>query len=615
MSRTRPFSIFLLKQGYDATNSLRPDHALEEILDARQIPARSRLFVMDTMPLEPWWRGYFGIPKSLSHAIKGALLFITLEQRCFVLSFGHVFHNLNDSSYEYDFGLKVTLNSLDPLKLKSADIIDPGSARRRRTQVPSAADLTFLDFDSNAEIVRSLTGKVKDEFSGLFKSATGSASLKIGLSIPYDRLEQICETLLALYARDDYMESFPNIGKLAPEKDPEVVSNLDDQLLQSFREKSEGLSLAIPDLVDYRDNVCCTFKGRGGVSEIYTDVSLDALYDYLGDDYDFDSLTVEKLKKFGIALCDPDGRVSKVYSVYNSLLLDITDRQQVYHICEGGWYRAEVSYVQALSAYIDSKCEPSSLIDYNHDGEENGKRYYSEENYNSAIPVSSPEFICLDQTDIAPDGNTQIEPCDLYAISPADDLGVLYHLKISTRSSQLSHLFNQGVNSAELLILEQQCRDKFKGLIRERLGNNDFDLYQSKIDEISFKVVFGVITKKQAANLSGNLPLFSKISLMRAFKSLELMQIPAALIYINDASPAKEKYSAYEQVIVQVMAGANGVNEVRVIDQQCLPEGTKIKGCCSAIRESPVGSSFRVYFNLDKNGSPYSNHSWEYELI
>ncbi|ELB2793596.1 TIGR04141 family sporadically distributed protein [Aeromonas hydrophila] len=181
--KSRPFTIFLLKQGFNAANSLKEDHDLGQAVASDQLPENSSVFILDSPPREPWWREYFNITNPLRQVNKGALVFIPVMDRYFALSFGHVFHKLRDNCYEYDFGLLVTLNSLDPNKLKSADIIDPGASRRKRTQIPAAADITFLDFDSNTEIVRSLTGAVKEELIELFKSATGSASLKISLKL------------------------------------------------------------------------------------------------------------------------------------------------------------------------------------------------------------------------------------------------------------------------------------------------------------------------------------------------------------------------------------------------------------------------------------------------
>lgn len=616
-TRTRPFSIFLLKNGYDATNSLKENNLLNERVVARNLPENSTLYVLDSQPRPPWWKDYFRIEQDLQQSSKGALLFVPVENRYFALSFGHVYHNLLDNCYEYDFGLRVTLNCADPYQLKSADIVDPGTSRRKRTQVPAASDLTFLDFDSNAEVIKSITGAVKKEYAELFKTASGSASLKIGLKIDPDELIVRCERLLALYYSEDYLETFPNVGKISPEKDPDIVEALDEKLLEKFIERSEDISLSIPDIIDYRDNTSCRFQGRGGgVAEVYTSVSLEAFYDYLGRDFNYDDLTINKLKKFSIALCDADGQISKSYSIYNCLLLDVVEPDKVFHICEGGWYRVDIDYINELTRYLNERFEKTDLIQYDHDMLINGTLHYSEETYNAAVALALPSFICLDQQNMSPEGNSQVEPCDLYsvAIDQAQiKIAIFYHLKISTRSAQLSHLFNQGINSAELLILEPRCREALKKLVGDRIGNNDLNDYCAPIDGKKLKIVYGIITRKNPIGLSENLPLFSKISLMRCFRQLELMQIPAVLTYIPDVSAPKDKYSSYPTVIVEVIAKGKSKVECRVIAGQSLPKDTVLSGCCKEIRESVAGTKFEVYYQLNDNQEPYTHHSWKFE--
>ena len=47
MGKSRPFSIYLLKQGYDGTNSLSEDHNLNTAVPATKLPEGARLFVLD----------------------------------------------------------------------------------------------------------------------------------------------------------------------------------------------------------------------------------------------------------------------------------------------------------------------------------------------------------------------------------------------------------------------------------------------------------------------------------------------------------------------------------------------------------------------------------------
>lgn len=60
-----------------------------------------------------------------------------------------------------------------------------------------------------------------------------------------------------------------------------------------------------------------------------------------------------------------------------------------------------------------------------------------------------------------------------------------------------------------------------------------------------YRIVFGVVTRKDPAHRSLNLPLFSRISLMRSLKTLQLMDVPAAVMFVTDdtvtASGRKKK--------------------------------------------------------------------------
>lgn len=215
MAKSRPFSIYLLKTDFDPGNALRADHGLEAAA-AANLPEGSSLFILDSERSRPWWRAYFGVETDLWQQQKGALVFLPVGDRWFALSFGQALNHLDERAYEYDFGLRVTLNSLDPKHLKSADMVSPGAARRKRTQVPSSTELTYLDFDGNSEIIKSLTGAVKTEHAALFKNATGSTSLKVSLKLEANELAAVCDTLLKLYEREDYLTTFPNIQNISP---------------------------------------------------------------------------------------------------------------------------------------------------------------------------------------------------------------------------------------------------------------------------------------------------------------------------------------------------------------------------------------------------------------
>ncbi|MBC7285752.1 TIGR04141 family sporadically distributed protein, partial [Hoeflea sp.] len=179
--------------------------------------------------------------------------------------------------------------------------------------------------------------------------------------------------------------------------------------------------------------------------------------------------------------------------------------------------------------YLDPLCKDCDLPPYVHP---------SEGEYNAAVAAGDVTIACLDMKNISPDGQSSVEPCDLLAIR--DGVAAFYHVKVSTLSAQLSHLFNQGVNAVELLRLETQAVDKLEVLIREVLQGDDADALVTLIRKREYRIVFGIVTRKDPAGRSLNLPLFSRISLMRGMKALQLMDVPGYVIFIADQVAAAQ---------------------------------------------------------------------------
>lgn len=599
---------------------MKEGHALEEE-DAMSLPEGAHLYVLDTQARPPWWREFFGIQRELFQASKGALIFLSVGDRNFAISFGHVYHHLNDYSYEYDFGLRVTLNSLDPSELKSADMVSPGTARRKRTQVAISTDLTFLDFDGNSEIIRSLTGKVKDEYKELFKNATGSTSLKVGMKVAPQNLPEVCENLLGLYESNDFRETFPNIQNISPVKDPEQVDDLNANLLQAFNNRSDALVLSIPEIVDYHgDKTCCFFRAEGKTSEIYPDITIEALWSFLSEN-EIVPEDASSFRQYQLVLCDVEGNPGRAYTIMRSLVYEISapGDAAIFHITDGNWYRAEAAFVERMTTYINAKCQPCNLPAYNHDRTVKGKQVYSEEAYNAAITDWNENYICLDQTDISPTGSTQVEPCDIYSVS---GLGTdqataeMYHIKISTRSAHLSHLFNQGINSVELLKQEVECSTKLKNILRGKVPEDKSEDFCAPIDQKKYSVIFGVISHKPGAMQAENLPLFSRLSLMRTMQILELYTVQCSLIFIDDQSPTKEGHKKYHEILVVVSQDGNGKVHVKPCPgQDGFDPEQDITHCPREIREALPGSQFRLQVSLKEDGRIKSHHSWDFDVI
>lgn len=527
-TKTRSLSIFLLKENFGSASALIENHKLGEPVQGATIPNGAELYVFEGKPQEPWWKLYFGIPRELWQSSKSALMFLPAGDRTLAICFGHVAHNLRDDSYEYDFGLRITLNCVDPQKLKNTDVIEPGAARRQRTQVSVDSDLTFFDFESDSTVLRSLTGAVKPEYSELLKNVTGSSNVRIASKVRVEDLAALGVELLALYELDDYRASFPEVQNVTPVRDPQQIAQLDEVLLSAVRSRSTDVLLAVPEMVEYNDSFWVSFAGAGK-SELHHEVYQELYYNYLTvNQVSFADLDRDALSRHKLALLNDDNSLKATFSLYKCLIFDARLDQDlaVFHLMEGNWFRFDDDYIGRVSESLKPFLEPALLPDCT---------LHLEGEYNLAA-TESLGAVCLDKTNMSPTGQTQVEPCDV--LMEDDGTAVFVHVKFSTASSQLSHLFNQGSNSMQLLKSVDDVAHRLRGVIKAKASSSELaDRFNKLIEDGRYRVQYAIVTHKDPANGVDNLPLFSRLSLARATRSFKSMSVPVSVSFIPNVAP------------------------------------------------------------------------------
>src|SRR5690606_14651127 len=278
------------------------------------------------------------------------------------------------------------------------------------------------------------------------------------------------------------------------------------------------LVLAIPDIFDYETDYKVKYSGAGSSNIEFLDVYIKSYREYLQEKGIENIDSVEKLKSHKLRLLDDNDVLIKEYTIFKSLLFDCENEGNVYHLCEGEWYLINTDFLQKLSDELNPLFIETH--DFLHQCE-----HKREDDYNNSVKDASVEVICLDKKNISPKGQYQVEPCDLIYIK--EGYLELAHIKISTRSASLSHLFNQGVNSVELLRVNEDAKVKLIELVTA------IPEMESYIKSGTFRVTYGIISKKNDKKIEG-LPIFSRISLLRVLNSLKTMGIPIQIFYIYD---------------------------------------------------------------------------------
>lgn len=522
MAQSKNFSIFLLKENFNEENALKADHRLgDPVTDAKHLPQGATLYIDEPKEKNPWWKSYWGIQQDLKQTLCGAIVFIPVESHCFAITFGHTYHNLLDESYEYDFGLKTALNCFDPDKLKSTDILQPETSKRSRIQAPIAADLTFFDINRDESIIKKMSGKVLKEYQEIFRNITGANSVKICSKVQADGIAELCKKLLVLYLKDDYKKNFPDIQNIVPVKDPSEISSLNDELIKVFGDAPKELVLTVPEIIE-DEPLSISYKVGREKGNIYDDV---LIYNYRQEleTHGQSDISIETLKKHRLNMQDENGNVKHVFSIYKCLLFDCNMGDEYYHLCEGEWYRIDKEYCSKLNHEIDTYFTQYDILQSCNEKYESG--------YNDKIATINDGVYCLDMSNIAPPKQTQVEPCDIFCVK--DSVNQLIHIKISTKSAPLSHLFNQGLNSVELIRVNSESKGKFMELLRQK-NCSDFQ------DNDKYAVIYGIITTKGVEKKSEALPIFSRISFRRCSRILKSMGIACSIVLIPDKVDRKK---------------------------------------------------------------------------
>ncbi len=191
----------------------------------------------------------------------GALLFVEIDGRLYVVPFGSGYTWIEDSVKDQTFGLALAIRCMDPSDV--SDIVRRSPGRKGRTdstQVPGGSHLWGLGLDTVSEMVRKLNGRSFDLDLTYSRAgerapkleAAGSVSTHLGLS-PRNFCADIRALEKVLLERDVAPE-FAFVDNVRPVTFPDTLNGLSavlESALTSSPNYEQRLALAVPtDLQD-----------------------------------------------------------------------------------------------------------------------------------------------------------------------------------------------------------------------------------------------------------------------------------------------------------------------------------------------------------------------------
>lgn len=517
-ARTQHLSIILIKSEFATeTDALKDPRSLNKYpIDRRTLP-NSTLYVEPQHSRTPKWAEFIstGLKIDLDvHTLYGsAVLFIAVDSRRFALTFGFGRNLLKQESIERNFGLKVVLNTVDPEQLRCIDIKsfeDLTIHTRRQTSRGSTLD-TF-SINTVQDLLRSVAGTPKDP--GFAKRVAGSDGLAIAAQLAAQDLPRKCVELLKAYNDTKYKQRFSFIDQLSAVRDSSTIDKLNKELERKLRAKDFARThLATPEPQDWERIEAFTYSPTREVQ--YQDLDISQ---YINDVNQNPTINSLKRHKIGV-VCSSSNHSTTRWSVYDSIACEIAVDGHTFVLCGGDWFEVEKEFADRIQRKVKQLAGTLSLPT-----SKSGER---EADYNRRVAAHGA-YALMDRK-LNNTYRTPVEVCDLFSRTKQ-----FIHVKRRQVSSTLSHLFSQGVISAETFISDE----KFRNELRQQLQSTApaFVGYvpapNVRPDPSEYEVVYAIITKPDPT-WPASLPFFSQLNLVNASDGLIRMGFRVSIVKID----------------------------------------------------------------------------------
>lgn len=518
-ARREHLTIYLIKDGNLTDEQIVKTDRAKSPYDLIIGEGAARLYVKKSShPKLPDWAPFLfrnqDVPPGLFEGTRseGAVLLVQHASALFALAFGMGHHLINLDLVERDFGLRVTLNSIDPLKLRSLDKasheINP---LHIRSQSARDADIFDLNIDPELDMVHAVTGTSEVAIFG--EHISGRDALTINPPATLDDLPQILVEALARRNKP-LPERFAWIDNVHRIRDSTMIESLDDALTVALRSdpRPENLWLGEPEIVDWETQTGYSFDQWSKTARHRT-LQIDQLLEYIAEHGEKPSAALLRSKL--VHVNDANYQSIKSWTAYRCLYAELPIGKETFILRNGLWYEVSRKFADEIDAYFKRlDAEPAKMPAYQH---------ANEGLYNESVAKENDRYDLLDKKNIS-FGNAydKIEFCDLVR-----DGSDLIHVKLYRSSATLSHLFAQGSVSAETFMRHEEFRVKLneKLPISIRLGD---PLARPKAE--NYRIVYAIATTKE---LPKDLPFFSKITLKNAIIGLNGLGFRVALARID----------------------------------------------------------------------------------
>lgn len=446
--------------------------------------------------------------------------------RIMALTFGTGHHSLDPDAFERSFGLKVVLNSVARSNLRSLDIATlDATTFQKRIQASRDADLQGFGVDVDRDLLRLAAGSPKD--NSFAKSLAGKDALTLHTKTSPDDVIDKCKTALKLYHATDYKKDFGFIDFVTPVRQQNLLEQLDAaafaELRLLVRGSASDLHIALPDILSPEEGVEVGYFGVGlksGRKQAYMQIAIEDYVEELkaGQIEDIADMAELRATHEVRVIVDGEGDRKQKRKLYDCFVYELTHKGDTYVLFAGDWFVVDKAFHAAVETDFLKLLARKAFVP--------STKCKNERDFIAELDTHK-NLLNLDQVKLSPAGapGANLEPCDFLSTTRQ-----FIHLKDRHGSAPISHLWNQGVVSAESFIRDEKFRIDLRKEVRKRQTQSKktgFDAIlpdgRSKPVPGEYTVVFGIMRDRYMRSGTISLPFFSKVSLRSIADRIQLM--------------------------------------------------------------------------------------------
>jgi uncharacterized protein (TIGR04141 family) len=515
-------TVFLIKEEIqNPEDALKDPKILVRYELKSTLPFQGCFYLKNPKINPPWWTEFVQSAissrlKKLENISTSAIILIKTDSRIFAFTFGYGRHLLKPDSFEMDFGLKVALNAIDPDKLRSIDVKTfQDLIINTSRQANRSSSLDTFGLDISRDVLRAVTGEPRD--LTFASRITGVDALAVNFKIEFADLQNKCQRMLSEYRSDRYKERFGWIDHLRVVRDVSLIESLDAEVISALIEKDFGkLSLAMPQIIEWSQIIGFKYAQE---EDLYSELFIE---DYVKSLEDLSRISIQELKRKGIRVYahDQEEYIDE-WSVYRCLTFEAELNENLYVLTDGTWFKIARTFAEEVRTNLSHLSISSLNLPKAHIGENEG-------DYNKRATDQRDDIALMDKKLIrCKSVRGPIEACDFFTCE-----NQFVHVKKKTQSHTLSHLFAQGMVSAEEFLRDSGFRENMREILSGCNPSLCTLIPENRPNPEDYEIVYAVIAKK-SDNWPLSLPFFSQLHLMQSTSYLHVLGYRVSTILIE----------------------------------------------------------------------------------